>query len=146
MRTAFVGSRKGAAYAAIDREIGALLVAFGGAFSIVTGGARGVDSQSEALAYAYGLDGERVRVHPAAWVVDGKYRAWAGLERNAVIVSEADLVVAFIEPRSRGTADTVHKALSAGKPLRLLSLDGSVWPACPCGSRKCPARATQEPI
>jgi hypothetical protein len=64
-------------------------------------------------------------VHEADWVVLGKA---AGPTRNTHIVDTADYVVAFWDLRSRGTADSIRKALYAGKLRRVYGPDGQEVP------------------
>ena len=48
-----------------------------------------------------------------------EYGRKAGMMRNSQIVEKADLVVAFWDGESRGTADTIEKAQLAGKDLKV---------------------------
>jgi len=86
---------------------------------IISGGARGVDSWGEGAARFYGLKFEG---YPADWNLYGKS---AGFRRNAQIVAAADVVVAFWDGDSRGTAHTVGLAKDAEKKLKIIS-PGSV--------------------
>lgn len=78
---------------------------------IVSGGARGVDSVAEKAARARGLD---VIIYHPEWEKLGKR---AGFIRNKTIVEEADLVVAFWNHKSKGTAHTIDLARSMGKQV-----------------------------
>ncbi len=78
--------------------------------TIISGGAKGADSL--ALRFA----GERsltVRIFPAEW---SKYGKSAGFLRNQTIVDNCDMVLAFWDGVSRGTADTIEKAKRVMKP------------------------------
>ena len=55
---------------------------------------------------------------PADWKRYGKR---AGPLRNTEIVRQADMVIAFWDGRSRGTRNTIDKALRAGKSVRIFS-------------------------
>jgi hypothetical protein len=81
---------------------------------IVSGGARGADSLAERYARECGFYFTAI---PAMWDLYGKR---AGIMRNSEIVESADLVVAFWDGESKGTADTIEKAQLVGKDLRVI--------------------------
>ena len=83
--------------------------------TIVSGGARGVDKIAERGALEYGF---RVISHPAEWA---KYGRRAGFRRNHLIVSDADIVVAFWDGFSRGTMHSIDIAKSQGKVCYVVS-------------------------
>jgi hypothetical protein len=110
-RIAIVGSREFADRALVRRVIHRLMEKHGPEhLTIVSGGARGADTLAEDLARAYKLD---CLVFPADWETYGKR---AGFHRNAVIVDNADEVIALYAdgPLSAGTSHTVKLALAAG--------------------------------
>jgi hypothetical protein len=74
---------------------------------IVSGGARGVDSAAAGWARERGL---KVSVIPADWNTYGKA---AGIIRNGEIVASVDEIVAFWDGTSRGTKNTIDRALNA---------------------------------
>jgi hypothetical protein len=78
---------------------------------VVSGGAKGVDTIAVETALMCGLG---TIVFPAEWDKHGRS---AGYIRNKDIVSRADVVVAFWDGVSRGTAHSMDLALSMGKPL-----------------------------
>ena len=78
--------------------------------TIVSGGAQGADSLAERFADYYGL--EKIICKPN-WDVYGKS---AGFIRNQTIVDNCDMVLAFWDGKSRGTADTIEKAKKTKKP------------------------------
>ncbi len=78
---------------------------------IVSGGARGVDRVAEEAAVKHGL---KVRVFEANWDKHGKS---AGMRRNETIVQNSDKLVAFWSNNSRGTANSVLRALHKGIPV-----------------------------
>lgn len=47
---------------------------------------------------------------------------FAPLVRNSEIVGYADLVLAFWDGRSRGTADTLRKCVETGTPFRIIHI------------------------
>lgn len=81
---------------------------------VVTGGADGVDKAAEKTALDCGLT---VIVHIADW---RKYGNSAGPIRNQAIVNDADRVVAFWDGSSRGTRDTIRKAMKAHIPVIII--------------------------
>jgi uncharacterized phage-like protein YoqJ len=91
--------------------------------TIVSGGARGVDTAAAEAAQTLGL---LVEVYPADWnrQPDGSYDKAAGFRRNQSIVDASDIVVAFWDGGSAGTRDTIVRAQKAGKPLLVYGPDG----------------------
>lgn len=83
--------------------------------AIISGGARGPDSWAVDRAKTRGL---ATKVFPADWNAHGKR---AGFLRNQTIVDHADVVVAFWDGQSRGTADTIAKARAAGKHVEVIT-------------------------
>lgn len=81
---------------------------------IVSGGARGADSLAEKYANECGFYFTAI---PANWYLYGKR---AGMMRNSDIVASVELVVAFWDGESRGTADTIEKAQLMGRDLRVI--------------------------
>ena len=95
---------------------------------IVSGGSGGADTLAEQYANENGLD---TRIIKADWkdmsepcVVKrntyGTYNALAGFKRNKVVVDEADLIIAFWDGRSHGTADMIAAAKNEGKHLMVI--------------------------
>lgn len=77
---------------------------------IISGGAKGADY----LAFRFAEERRiEMRVYPAEWDRFGKS---AGFIRNQTIVDNCDMVLAFWDGESRGTADTIEKAKKAKKP------------------------------
>jgi hypothetical protein len=56
-------------------------------------------------------------VHPALW---DKYGKRAGYLRNQDIVDDADAMVAFLAPHSRGTKNSVGLANKKGIPVHIV--------------------------
>jgi hypothetical protein len=72
----------------------------------VTGGAPGVDTWAEELAAERGLRCAIVRPSRKGMHMAGDY-----MTRNTVIVWGAQVVVAFWDGESRGTLDSIYKAI-----------------------------------
>jgi predicted Rossmann fold nucleotide-binding protein DprA/Smf involved in DNA uptake len=81
-----------------------------GPIEIVSGGADGIDALAAVIARAWDI---LLIEHRPNYVRYGKR---APLERNTLIVADADEVHAWPAPWSRGTWDTIRKARAAGKP------------------------------
>ena len=107
MRLAVVGSRDFKNQALV----GVLLARMPKDTVVVSGGARGIDSEAEKCAKVFGLHCD---VHPADW--DGLGRQ-AGYLRNITIVEDCDIVVAFWDGLSRGTKHTIEIAHRSGKKV-----------------------------
>lgn len=80
---------------------------------IVSGGARGVDTSARNYAAAAGLP---LREFLPRYDLFGKR---APLVRNDEIVSYADVIIAFWDKQSRGTAYTIKQARRCGKRVRI---------------------------
>ena len=78
---------------------------------VISGGAKGADAIGEQWAKDHNIP---VKIFPAEW---GKYGKSAGFKRNQLIVDECDLVIAFWDGKSKGTADTINKAKALGKAV-----------------------------
>lgn len=118
MRVAFVGSRD---YPRLDLVRNAVRGLPEGS-TVVSGGARGVDSVAAEAAEVYG---HSTMIFPAAWrTKNGKFDKGAGYKRNKDIVRAADKIVAFYDGQSKGTAHTIKLALAAKKPLVIIGPDG----------------------
>lgn len=87
---------------------------------IVSGGAIGPDSWAAEFAEERGIV---TKIFPAQW---DKYGRTAGFKRNNDIISNSDDVVAFWDLVSRGTDDTLKKAVKAKKPFAVFGPDGRV--------------------
>ncbi len=81
---------------------------------IVSGGAKGADSLGKK--YAKEEELECIEYLPE-WK---KYGKSAGFLRNQTIVNNCDMVLAFWDGVSRGTADTIEKAKRAKKPTFII--------------------------
>lgn len=84
---------------------------------IVTGGALGVDLAAMKAAKSYGRS---MLVHYPDWNTYGKK---AGYLRNVKIIEDSDVVVAFWDGLSKGTAHSISEAEKANKMVRVFVED-----------------------
>jgi hypothetical protein len=91
------------------------LVPFNEPITIVSGGARGVDTWAEEWARDHGHE---TLIFKPDW---NRYGNSAGFRRNMQIVDAADLVIAFQWRESRGTQHSIDLAKQAKKPLRVVT-------------------------
>jgi len=110
-RVAFVGSRSYPDEALVRRYVRMQA----GDVTVVSGGAQGPDTWAADEARLRGL---AVDIYRPDWSFHGKA---AGFVRNNDIVAACDRVVAFWDGRSRGTLDTITKAVRAGKAVLIPS-------------------------
>ena len=80
---------------------------------IVSGGAKGVDTQAREYALAHNL--KLTEFLPEY----EKYGRGAPLKRNITIIENADLVVAFWDGVSRGTKFVIEECNKRGKPIQI---------------------------
>lgn len=80
---------------------------------VISGHARGVDRYAETFAREAGLE---VISFPADWSLGPK----AGLLRNTQIVNTCDKLVAFWDGKSKGTKDSIRKAMEQNKLERVI--------------------------
>ncbi len=107
MKIAIVGSRD----YPNEKQVREFVQALSVNTAVISGGARGVDSWALNEAMNRNLE---VLVFPANWEKHGKA---AGMIRNRDIVKTANVVVAFWDGKSRGTANTIALAIEANKLL-----------------------------
>ena len=81
---------------------------------IVSGGAKGADSLAERYALEKKID---IIVFEADWKKHGRA---AGPIRNKKIITEADLVVAFWDGKSKGTKSSINLAKKAGVDVEVV--------------------------
>lgn len=110
MKIAIVGSRDYHDPQAVADTVAGLP----GDTTVISGGARGVDSWAERAARARGL---AVEIHPANWDAYGRR---AGFVRNYTIVKSADRVIAFWDGKSKGTAHSIRVARNLGKDIEIV--------------------------
>lgn len=93
--------------------------------TLISGGARGVDSISECIvdkwnkiAYAYSKTPKQIKkiIFKPDW---DRYGKSAGFIRNKLIIDEADMVLAFWSNQSKGTKHSIDLAIKANKPINI---------------------------
>jgi len=82
---------------------------------LISGGAKGPDSIAQKEAEKRGWI---IRIFQADWDNLGR---GAGFARNTDIAREADVVYAFWDGKSKGTLDTITKAVIMGKDVNILA-------------------------
>ena len=110
MKLAIVGSRTFNDYALLANTVFSSLCPLDYIEEIISGGAKGADMLGENFAENNGIP---FTAYKPDW---NKYGKSAGFIRNQTIVDNCDMVLAFWEGESRGTADTIEKAKKAKKP------------------------------
>ena len=83
---------------------------------IVSGGAEGIDRMAEQAAKSLGLP---CKIFLPDYALLGRQ---APLSRNRQIVNYADLVLAFWDSRSRGTAHTINYCIETNKPFQIFMI------------------------
>lgn len=87
--------------------------------TIMSGGAKGVDTIVEEWAKAEGLD--FIKFKPYHMIDSGvEYEPRFFFTRNKQLVDQADRVVCFWDGKSNGTADVIRYAKKVGKPLLVI--------------------------
>lgn len=116
MKVAIVGSREYRNHAAVFASVEGLAPGD----VVISGGAKGPDTWAaesvRSINKALGGNHLGLIVLAPDWSL-GKS---AGLKRNSEIVTMCDRVIAHWDGRSRGTLDTITKAVRAGKPVAIV--------------------------
>ena len=88
---------------------------------VVSGGAKGPDSHGELWARANGI---KCKIYvPRTWEHDFETAAFL---RNTKIAERLDILISFWDGKSRGTLDTMKKALDLGKKVYVCNLEGEL--------------------
>ena len=82
---------------------------------IVSGGARGIDSDARAYAQAHGIQLKEFLPEYE------KYGRSAPLKRNLLIIEYADVVLAFWDGHSRGTKYVIDHCREMGVPVKVFA-------------------------
>lgn len=113
MRLAIVGSRTFNDYDLLVNWVRPFKHYTSTSITIISGGASGADALAKKYAeHPLCFNTEYIEF-PAEW---NKYGKSAGFIRNQQIIDNCDMVLAFWNGESRGTADTIEKAKRAKKP------------------------------
>jgi hypothetical protein len=95
------------------------LIEFPRGTRFVSGGARGADRIAAEVARGLGFE---VEVMPAFWREGGAYNPRAGFERNVrMLERNPDLVLAFWDRKSTGTAHTLREAQARNIPIEIVT-------------------------
>lgn len=114
MKLAIVGGRNFNDYHLLLEKLYFFFEAHSQFDTLISGGAKGADSLGERWANHWGIKIER---YLPDW---DKYGKSAGFIRNQLIVDACDIVIAFWDGKSKGTADTINKAKIAKKPTFII--------------------------
>lgn len=87
--------------------------------TIVSGGARGVDSEAEKFADKFGLN-------KIIYLADWTKGRGAGILRNTDIINTGDYCISFWDRKSAGTYDSIQKAKKQDKLLCIIREDGKI--------------------
>ena len=119
MKVAIVGSRNFSDYETLENAVNRLCGS--GIACIISGGAKGADSLAKQYAQKFAIP---IKVFKPDWK---QYGRGAGVVRNRDIVSHADVVIAFWDGVSKGTASSIKLAQEMNKMVHVV--DTSVFKA-----------------
>ncbi len=111
MKTIIAGGRDFTDYGHMCESLGDAI----GISEVVCGKARGADSLGERWAKEHDVP---VKEFPANWNLYGKS---AGMRRNREMAEYADMLVAFWDGKSRGTANMIQNAKALGLKVLVIS-------------------------
>lgn len=84
---------------------------------IISGGARGIDTCAREYAQAHNVPIREIKPDYARYK-----RKYAPLQRNQLIIAEADMVLAIWDGQSTGTAGVIERCREIGKECRVICL------------------------
>lgn len=117
MKIAIVGHRRFNDYTDfVDKVEDALQAQLWEINEVVSGGAPGTDTLAELYAADINVP---TRIHLPKW---DQYGRSAGPVRNGLIVRDADAMIAFLHPDSKGTKDSIRQMKLAGKPVHIIQI------------------------
>ena len=111
MRVAVIGSRTFNDYDEVKSVLSTLKITL-----LISGGAKGADSLGEKYAKENNIE---TKIFYPDWSKHGKK---AGFLRNSDIINEAELIIAFWDKSSKGTKDSLDKALKLNKRVLIISI------------------------
>ena len=115
MKVAVIGSRGFDDYDLMVKTLDKIKITL-----IVSGHAVGADKLGERYAIEKGIE---TKIFLPDWKNLGKA---AGMIRNTDIINEAELVVAFWDGTSKGSADSIEKANKLNKPVIIVDYEKNV--------------------
>jgi len=83
---------------------------------VISGGAPGADKLAEKWAIEHK---KLLTIYPADWINLGNC---AGFIRNADIVKNSDMIIAFWDGKSKGTKHTIDLAKKMGKQCKIINV------------------------
>jgi hypothetical protein len=86
---------------------------------IVSGGAKGADTLAQEWAKERGFP--VLVFYPQWYDADGEFNRGAGFKRNYHIIDECDIVLAFWDGVSKGTANSLEVAKQLNKKVKIVS-------------------------
>jgi len=112
MNLAIIGSRDFNDYSLLKRKVDEIIHEKNFIVKkIISGGARGADTLAERYARENSIPIEIIKPD---WSKLGKK---AGILRNTAIIEKSDIVIAFHDGQSPGTADSIKKSIKNNKQL-----------------------------
>ncbi len=111
-----VGGRDFNSYTLLENSVKALLY-YKQITEIVSGGARGADKLAMLFAISNNL---KLKEFIPDWRPKGVYDPTAGFKRNRLIVEYADIIIAFWDGVSKGTANSISIAKELKKPCYII--------------------------
>lgn len=116
MNISIIGSRSFNDALLFNKAVNEIIESINEPVTIISGGAKGADSLAATYAKQNNLP---LLEYKPDWK---KYGRGAGPVRNAQIISDADLIIAFWDGVSKGTLDAINKAKKMNKLVHLVQL------------------------
>ena len=116
MNVAIVGSRSFEDFETLDNFVKSVVFPKD-IEAVVSGGARGADTLAEMFAARYSIS---TKILLPDW---SKYGRRAGFIRNKLIVDHVDILIAFWNGKSKGTASTIDLARQQNKPTYIYTFE-----------------------
>jgi hypothetical protein len=113
MKLAIIGSRTFNDYNLVQEELNAWADQI---TKVISGGAKGADQLGEQWANSNNID---TQIFKPEW---DKYGRAAGVRRNEDIIKNSDVVIAFWDGQSKGTASSISLARKHNKRLRIVKI------------------------
>jgi len=117
-----VGSRHYSDYDAFADCLADYIAEYGQDAVIISGGANGADALAERYANEE-LEGSKIIYPPDPEIVKSRGFTAAAHKRNQQIVDKSDFIIAFVGPNSKGTWDTIKRAIKAKKHVIIIPVE-----------------------